>query len=72
MASRETRCLFFQKGLWIKNWMRNRGIPSIIAETKEQIGHSPQTMHTSYEDMDMTIPRDCNGGYEPRLIEKYQ
>lgn len=28
-------------------------------------GHSSKTMHTSYEDMDVAIPRDRNGEYEP-------
>ena len=29
-------------------------------------------MHTSYGDMDVAIPRDRNGEYEPQLIKKYQ
>ena len=35
-------------------------------------GHSQKTMHTSYGDMDIAIPRDRNGEYEPQLIKKYQ
>lgn len=35
-------------------------------------GHSQKTMHTSYGDMDISIPRDRNGEYEPQLIKKYQ
>ena len=35
-------------------------------------GHSRKTMHTSYGDMDVAIPRDRNGEYEPQLIKKYQ
>lgn len=35
-------------------------------------GHSKKTMHTSYGDMDVVIPRDRNGEYEPQLIQKYQ
>ena len=35
-------------------------------------GHSSKTMHTSYGDMDIAIPRDRNGDYEPQLIKKYQ
>ncbi len=35
-------------------------------------GHSTKTMHTSYGDMEMNIPRDRNGEYEPQLIKKYQ
>ena len=29
-------------------------------------------MHTTYGDMEMAVPRDRNGGYEPQLIKKYQ
>lgn len=32
-------------------------------------GHSSKTMHTSYGDMDVAIPRDRNGDYEPQLIK---
>lgn len=35
-------------------------------------GHSKKTMRTSYGDMDVAIPRDRDGEYEPRLIKKYQ
>ena len=35
-------------------------------------GHSIKTMHTSYGDMEIAIPRDRNGEYEPQLIKKYQ
>ena len=35
-------------------------------------GHSKKTMHTSYGDMDVSIPRDRNGDYEPQLIKKYR
>ena len=35
-------------------------------------GHSKKTVHTSYGDMNVTIPRDRNGEYEPQLIKKYQ
>lgn len=35
-------------------------------------GHSTKTMHTSYGDMEMAVPRDRNGEYQPRLIKKYQ
>lgn len=34
-------------------------------------GHSKKTMHTSYEDMEVAIPRDRNGEYEPQVIKKY-
>ena len=32
-------------------------------------GHSSKTMHISYGDMDVAIPRDRNGDYEPQLIK---
>ena len=35
-------------------------------------GHSKKTMHTSCGDMEMAVPRDRNGVYEPQLIKKYQ
>ena len=35
-------------------------------------GYSRKTMHTSYGDMELDIPRDRNGEYEPRVVKKYQ
>ena len=35
-------------------------------------GHSTKTMHTSYGDMEMAVPRDRNVEYESQLIKKYQ
>jgi len=35
-------------------------------------GYSKKTMHTSYEDLDINIPRDRNGEYEPQMIKKHQ
>ena len=35
-------------------------------------GHSKKNMHTSYGDMQMAVPRDRSGDYEPQLIKKYQ
>lgn len=35
-------------------------------------GHSKKTMHTSYGDMELTIPRDRNGEYETQRVKKYQ
>lgn len=34
-------------------------------------GYSKKTMHTSYGDMDVAIPRNRNGEYELQLIKKY-
>jgi putative transposase len=34
--------------------------------------HSGKTMHTSYGDIEIAVPRDRNGEYESRLIKKYQ
>ena len=35
-------------------------------------GHSTKTMHTSYGDMEVDIPRDRKGEFEPQVIKKYQ
>ena len=35
-------------------------------------GYSQKTMHTSYGDMEIDIPRDRNGEFEPQIIKKYQ
>jgi putative transposase len=35
-------------------------------------GDSSKTMHTSYGDMDINVPRDRNGEFEPQVIRKYQ
>lgn len=35
-------------------------------------GHSKKTMHTSYGDMELDIPRDRKGEFEPQIIKKYQ
>lgn len=35
-------------------------------------GHSQKTMHTSYGDMGIDIPRNRKVEYEPQIIKKYQ
>ena len=35
-------------------------------------GHSKKTMHTSYGDMELNIPRDRNAEFEPQIIQKHQ
>ncbi len=40
--------------------------------TNSRNGFSPKTMHTSYGDMQLDIPRDRNGEFEPQIIKKYQ
>lgn len=35
-------------------------------------GHSQKTLHTSYGDMQIDIPRDRQGEFEPKIIKKYQ
>ena len=35
-------------------------------------GHSSKNMHTSYGDMEIAVPRDRNGEYEPQVVKKYQ
>ncbi len=35
-------------------------------------GYTGKTIHTSYGDMDIDVPRDRNGEFEPKLIQKHQ
>lgn len=35
-------------------------------------GYSKKTMKTRFGDMDIDIPRDRNGDFEPKLIQKHQ
>ena len=35
-------------------------------------GHSQKTMHTSYGDREINIPRDRKGELEPQYVKKYQ
>ena len=35
-------------------------------------GHSQKTLHTSYGDMEIDIPRNRNGDFEPQVVKKYQ
>ena len=35
-------------------------------------GHSQKTMHTSYGDMEIDIPRDRKGEFESQIVKKYQ
>ena len=35
-------------------------------------GYNSKTLHTSYGDMELDVPRDHNGEFEPKIIKKYQ
>jgi transposase-like protein len=35
-------------------------------------GYNSKTLHTSYGDMELDVPRDRNGDFEPKIIKKYQ
>jgi transposase-like protein len=35
-------------------------------------GYNPKTLHTSYGDMELDVPRDRNGEFEPKIVKKYQ
>lgn len=35
-------------------------------------GYSQKTLHTSYGDMEIDIPRDRKGDFEPQVVKKYQ
>ena len=61
----------------ILDMLSNSFFPSLLKYRNKETdnsrnGHSSKTMHTSYGDMDVAIPRDRNGDYEPQLIKKYQ
>ena len=40
--------------------------------TNNRNRHFRKTMHTSYGNIEIGIPRDRDGEYEPKLIKKYQ
>ena len=35
-------------------------------------GYSQKTLHTSYGDMEIDVPRDRKGDFEPQVVKKYQ
>ena len=35
-------------------------------------GYNSKTLHTSYGDMELDVPRDRNGEFEPKIVKKYQ
>ena len=35
-------------------------------------GYSTKSLHTSYGDMELEVPRDRNGEFEPKVVKKYQ
>lgn len=35
-------------------------------------GYNTKTLHTSYGDMELDVPRDRNGEFEPKVVKKYQ
>lgn len=35
-------------------------------------GYRTKTLYTSYGDMELEVPRDCNGEFEPNVVKKYQ
>jgi transposase-like protein len=35
-------------------------------------GYTSKTMHTSYGDMDIDVPRDRKGEFEPQIVQKHQ
>ncbi len=56
-------------------WMRNWVTPSMISGTRtdnSRNGYNSKTLHTSYGDMELDVPRDRNGEFEPKIVKKYQ
>ena len=35
-------------------------------------GYNTKTLHTSYGDMELDVPCDRNGEFEPKIVKKYQ
>ena len=35
-------------------------------------GYNSKTLHTSYGDLELDVPRDRNGEFEPKIVKKYQ
>lgn len=35
-------------------------------------GYNSKTLHTSYGDMELDVPRDRNGEFDPKIVKKYQ
>jgi len=48
----------------LRNYLKNNDI-SIKETDNSRNGHSRKIMHTGYGDMDVAIPKDHNGNYEP-------
>ena len=42
------------------------------AETNRRNGHSSKTVRSEYGEMDLTVPRDRNGTFEPAVVKKHQ
>ncbi len=51
---------------YIRNQKSDRDIPN------KRNGHSKKTLKSQFGEFQVGIPRDRNGGFEPRLIPKYQ
>ena len=64
------------EGAWDEELNDELGYSKYYYRNKEtdnsRNGHFHKTMHTDYGDMNVAIPRNRNGYYEPQLIKKYQ
>ena len=43
-----------------------------LETTNKRNGHSPKTIKSQYGELQVDVPRDKNGEFEPKLIPKYQ
>jgi transposase-like protein len=61
---------------WRENWTRNWDIRTYDYRNKEtdnsRNGHSRKKLKTSYGEVDLEVPRDRKGEFEPVLIKKQQ
>ncbi len=43
-----------------------------VRTSNKRNGHSPKTVKSQYGEFQINVPRDRDGGFEPKLIPKYQ
>ena len=68
---RDMMSIFLRRSLDEKLGYSNYDYQNKTADNSHN-GYSQKTMYTSYDDMDVSIPRDNNSEYEPQPIKKYQ
>ncbi len=52
------------------NYLKENNVKVKDGTDNSRNGHSQKTMHTSYGDMEIDIPRDRKGEFEPQIVKK--